>query len=274
MKFKPEEDQFLKENYLTIPAKRMAKMLGRREGTARQRMKILQLVVPPEIIEKFKRDSYIKKGSTPFNKGLKQEAFMSKEAIEATKATRFQPGSTPANTKKDNCLTLRVDNKGHLYYWIRVNKGKWVMYHVYLWLKAGKQIPAGMILRFKDGDTLNVKHSNFSLVTRAEHLQLNNTDENGRRIRKNGKPKLSVKKIKQQALKVRKKVIERIVKPASVKVVQKEKAFACKFLKEEKIHIKQADLTGLVSVRLNAKTVVFVKPGTDIEKIKKHLNVA
>lgn len=274
MKFKPDEDEFLRANYLTTPAKRMAKMLGRSEGTARQRMKILNLVVPPEIIEKFKRDSYIKKGHTPFNKGLQQADFMTPEAIEATKATRFKPGSTPANTKKDNCLTLRIDNKGNLYYWIRVSKGKWVMYHVYLWVKSGKEIPEGMILRFKDGDSLNVNLSNLKLVTRAEHLQLNNTDENGKRVPKHREPKVPVIKIKEKALKVRKKVIARIVKPASVKVVQKEKAFATKFLKEEKIQIKQADLTGLVSVRLNAKTVVFVKPGADIEKIKKQLNVA
>ena len=37
-KFTPAEDRFLLENYLTIPAKRMGKILGRTEGTARQEL--------------------------------------------------------------------------------------------------------------------------------------------------------------------------------------------------------------------------------------------
>lgn len=278
MKFQPHEDQFLLDNYLTIPAKRMAKMLGRCEGAARQRMKILKIVVPAEVIKKFKEDSYIKKGNKPFNKGLQQKDFMTPEAIEATRATRFKSGNVPHNSKHDRCLALRIDNRGKLYYWIRVNKAQWVPYHVYLWKKAGKAIAEGHVLRFKDDNTLNVALSNLKLISRAEHLSLNQNGLKGRQVKKEDKTP-AVKTAKKAALRVRKKIL--IKKQVSAKKVavqerqkQKEKAFAQKFLKEEKVIIKQADLTGLVSVRINAKTIVWVKPGTDIEKIKKQLNAA
>ena len=68
-KFTQEEDDFIRENYLTIPTKRISKILGRSDGCARQRMRILGLAVPPEVKQKFIEDSYIKKGLrvTDFN---------------------------------------------------------------------------------------------------------------------------------------------------------------------------------------------------------------
>lgn len=60
--FSKQEDQFILENYTSIPAKRIAKLLGRSESTARQRMKALGLIVPQDIIQKFKQESRFKKG--------------------------------------------------------------------------------------------------------------------------------------------------------------------------------------------------------------------
>ncbi len=37
---------------------------------------------------------------------------------------------------------------------------------------------------------------------------------------------------------------------------------------------KPIDLTGKVPIKLNSKTLVYVKPGTDIEELKKRLNIA
>lgn len=37
---------------------------------------------------------------------------------------------------------------------------------------------------------------------------------------------------------------------------------------------RQLDLTGTIPIKLNAKTTVWVKPGTDIEKLKKKYNIA
>ncbi|NII81698.1 MULTISPECIES: hypothetical protein [unclassified Pedobacter] len=124
-KFTPEEDKYLRDNYLSIPAKRMSKNLGRSESSARQRMALLGIVVPVHITEKFKLESRIKPGNIPPNKGKKQTDYMSAEAIERTKATRFNKGNEPHNTKHDGYERISKDG----YVQIRVTKGKFRLKH-------------------------------------------------------------------------------------------------------------------------------------------------
>lgn len=175
--FTRKEDNFLRKNYLIIPAKRMSVMLGRSESSARQRMQLLGLIVPAEITEKFKKGSQFKKGHSSFNKGKKQIEYMSREAIEKTKATRFKKGNQPHNTKeKDGAISIRYDHKnrnGKPYKYIRISKGIWYPLHQYKWeLKNGKQ-PIGTVLRFKDGNTLNCTLKNLELISRKENMQRN-----------------------------------------------------------------------------------------------------
>lgn len=175
--FTPKEDKFLRENYMTIPAKRMAKMLNRCEGTARQRMKILGIVVPPEVVGKFKQDSRIKQGNVPPNKGKKLAEYVSKEAIERMKAGQFKSGHLPHNTKTDLEISIRIDNRGVQYKFIRVGLSKWIPLHRYYWEKENGKIPAKQKLIFKDGDTMNCEIDNLELLTPAE-LMARNTYHN------------------------------------------------------------------------------------------------
>jgi hypothetical protein len=172
-KFSLKEDQFLKDNYHRIPAKRMAKMLGRSEGTARQRMKLLGIIVPPEIVEKFRLESRFKKGAAPVNKGKKQTDFMSKEAIERTKNTRFKKGQLPHNSKSDNAISIRADKSGAVYKYIRISKGKWALLHRYNWEKKHGKIPKGLNLVFRDRDTMNCDISNLEALTNAQLMKRN-----------------------------------------------------------------------------------------------------
>lgn len=174
-KFTADEDTFLWANYCSIPAKRMAKMLGRSEGTARQRMKVLGITVPPEITEKFKRDSWIKKGDTPPNKGKKQIEFMTAEAIERTKATRFQKGNLPHNTsEKDGDISVRRDTKtGIEYLYIRVSLGQWELLQRVNYRKCIGQIPDGHVVILKDGNPNNCCPSNLELLTLEENMNRN-----------------------------------------------------------------------------------------------------
>lgn len=172
-KFTNEEDEFLRINYLNIPSKRMAKMLGRSEGTARQRMQLLGIIVPPEIIRKFKEDSYIKKGAISFNKGKKQSEYMTQEAIERTLQTRFKKGNIPHNAKEsDLTISIRADNRGISYKFIRVGLGKWVPLARYNWEQANGKI-SGMKIIHKDGDTLNCELSNLECLTPGELMKRN-----------------------------------------------------------------------------------------------------
>jgi hypothetical protein len=173
--FTADEDAFFRENYLTTPAKRMAKMLGRSEGTGRQRMKILGLIVPTEIIEKFKKDSYIKKGDVSFNKGKKQSEYMTPEAIVACKKTCFKKGNLPYNTKETNgVISIRRDTKTQIdYQYIRVAVGEWELLQRYNYRMFIGDIPNGHVVILKDGNCLNCHPFNLELISQRENMLRN-----------------------------------------------------------------------------------------------------
>ena len=169
-KFTPEEDQFLWDNYLTIPAKRLSAMLNRTESTARQRMKLLRIVVPPEVVERFRKESQFKKGQTPPNKGKK----MPPELYEKCKATMFKKGQLPHNTAAtDGEVRMRRDKSGKAYKYIRVALGHWELYHRVIWEQAHGPIPEGMLVVFKDGDSMNCELDNLEMITMEENMARN-----------------------------------------------------------------------------------------------------
>jgi len=169
MKFTPKEDQYLRDNYLTIPAKTMSKYLGRSESGARQRMKLLGLIIPAEVTLKFQDNSRFKKGQIPANKGRKQSEYMTPEAIERTRVTRFKKGDLPYNTKFDGAE--RISQDGYLE--IRITLGKYVHKHRHEWEKVNGQIPNGLILVCKTDNKLNSHPDNWELITRAENMNRN-----------------------------------------------------------------------------------------------------
>lgn len=77
-----EQLEYIKNNYLAIPVKTIARNIGRSCFFVKGRMDKMGLVVPKNIIEKRKRESRFSKGSIPFNKGLKQTEFLTLESIE------------------------------------------------------------------------------------------------------------------------------------------------------------------------------------------------
>lgn len=171
-----EEDNFFRENYLTIPTKRMSIMVGRSEGVARRRLQKLGLVIPPEIIEKFKIESQIKKGNVPVNKGKKQTDYMTKEQIQKTVATRFKKGEKCHTELFDGCITLRETRleRGFRSHWyIRLSKGIWQELQIFCWEMENGPVPKGHILACQDGDTLNIDTANWKTMTMAENAARN-----------------------------------------------------------------------------------------------------
>ncbi len=110
--------------------------------------------------------SRFKPGQIAHNKGKK----MSPETYAKLSANMFKKGIVPHNTKYDGCITVRVDTKAQIpYQYIRLSKGKWEQYHRVVWEQAHGTIPAGFIIRFKDGDTMNASLDNLELVCRSQH---------------------------------------------------------------------------------------------------------
>ncbi|TDO68766.1 HNH endonuclease [Flavobacterium chryseum] len=174
----PEQDLYISENYLSIPLKTMARIIGKSSCLSiRTRMKQLGLVVPADLAEKRRIDSAFKKGHIPENKGLKQIDYMTPEAIENSKKTWFQKGHLPHNTaEKDGEIRIRYSHKKRgypPYKWIRISLGKWQMLHVFNWEKVNGKVPEGHIIIFKDKNTLNTEIRNLEMITFVENMQRN-----------------------------------------------------------------------------------------------------
>ena len=124
-----------------------------------------------------------KKGHTPFNKGLRQSEWLSPEAIENSKATRFEKGQLPQTAKPMGHLRCSPHRKkgviiGYEWY-ININwKGERCSnynYRKYVWEKFhGEPAPKGMVFIAKNGDQKEKPTiENIDMITRAELLRMN-----------------------------------------------------------------------------------------------------
>lgn len=170
-------DDFFRENYLTIPVKRMAAMVGKSGLYAFNRLKVMGLTVPEHLAKHRRMSTCFKEGHVPMNKGMKQVEYMSKAAIEKTKKTRYKKGHKPHNTRHDGAISIRKDTARdgtvRQYQWIRLKEGVWKMLHVHVWEKKYGPLPKDMVVIFKNGDTMNCKLSNLEALTRKEHMKRN-----------------------------------------------------------------------------------------------------
>ena len=106
------------------------------------------------------------KSHEPGNKGLKIEEYMSPEAIEKSKKTRFKKGDRPANELPVGTVIRHSSG-----YMIRKRsmKGKqwerWEFLHRAVWEEHNGPIPKGYKIIFKDRDKTNCDISNLLLVS-------------------------------------------------------------------------------------------------------------
>lgn len=122
------------------------------------------------------RACQFKKGRVPQNKGKRQVEFMTPEAIERTKATRFQNGHVPHNAKADGTIIVRqrLDRDNPPYQMVKVPGRRRLQYlHRHIWEEAHGSIPRGYNVIFTDGDTMNCVLSNLELVSHRELMERN-----------------------------------------------------------------------------------------------------
>ena len=113
---------------------------------------------------------YYEKGNIPFNKGKKQTEYMSQEAIERTKKTRFKLNNTPLNHRPVGSERVTVDG----YIEVKVAEpSKWRLKHQVVWEKANGKTPKGYTIIFADQNRQNCSLDNLILVSRHELLIMN-----------------------------------------------------------------------------------------------------
>jgi HNH endonuclease len=175
--FTKKQSDFINDNYLEIPIKTIAAILNKSSTGVSKRLKQLGLVIPPELALKRKESGFFVKGQIPVNKGKKQTEFMTAEAIEKTKATRFQKGQIPKNALSDFEEVIRVDKRSSNRQYILIKlpeRPKLVYKHIYIWEQyTGKKLEPGFNIVFKDGDTLNILPDNLECISDKELMQRN-----------------------------------------------------------------------------------------------------
>lgn len=180
--FTPEDDATIRELFPTVRANDIAKQLGFSLGAIYRRASKLGVEKDPEVLKQYSYESImredhpgrkhlIKKGNIPKNKGKKQVEYMTQEAIDKTKATRFKKGSTPPNRKSIGSESLRADG----YIWIKTRKGlnSWELKHRIIWIEQYGTIPEGYNIQFKDGNPLNCAIDNLYMINKSDQMNQN-----------------------------------------------------------------------------------------------------
>ena len=165
-----KEVEYISENIKEISINQMARKLKRTEKLLSDKLHELGY---SDSIRKHSIDSQRKPGQEPPNKGKK----MSPEIREKVKHTWFPKGHKPHNTLKDGYITIRSEHPdrpgGKDYKWIRISEGEWEHLHRFNYRKKYGKIPEGMMVAFKDGDTMNCEPENLELISMEENMMRN-----------------------------------------------------------------------------------------------------
>lgn len=164
-----DHDDYIREHYLSVPKKEIARRIGRSQFYVHHRCKVLGLTIPNEILEQRKRVGQFRAGIIPHNKGKK----MPDEIKKKVSRTWFKKGSLPHNTKYDGHVSIRRDKSGIPYRYIRIALGKYALEHVLVWEQHHGQVPENHVVYHIDGNSLNNDISNLAIRNRAEHLKAN-----------------------------------------------------------------------------------------------------
>lgn len=110
-----------------------------------------------------------KPGQQSWNKGKKGSTGIH----ENSRRTQFNAGHLPHNTRSDGEISIREDNDGRAYKFIRTSLARWTPLHVHVWEEANGKTPKGHVIRFIDGDTLNCDIDNLECISRTLNMLLN-----------------------------------------------------------------------------------------------------
>ena len=166
----PEDDAELRRAYLANSASEVGRLMGRSRVAIRNRVHKLG-------IRKGTNPSQFTKGFTPWNKGAR---FI---CGGRNPDTQFQPGHRPHTWNpigherviKDGYLQRKLTDTG-------ITRRDYVLIHHIVWREAGREIPPGHALVFRDGDKRNCALDNLELVSRATLMQRNSVHNYGPEI--------------------------------------------------------------------------------------------
>lgn len=162
-------DGFIKENYLNITKNEIARIIQKSDTFVDNRIKVLKLHIPNEIIRQRIEKSWKKKGSIPPNKGKK----LSAELRAKLEPTFYKKGQVPHNVVAIG--TERITDDGYIE--VKVKNGglqkNWKLKQRLIWEQHNGPIPKGYNVQFKDGNPLNLEIDNLYIISRSDQLKKN-----------------------------------------------------------------------------------------------------
>jgi len=167
------EERALRRLYATHTAREIGERLGRSRIAIKN--KALKLGLGNCV--KSHNAGCFKPGLVPWNKGTRYIAG------GRSAETRFQPGDKPhtwnpvghERVSKEGYLLRKVTDTG-------VTRRDYRPVHHLVWQEAGREIPPGHALVFRDGDKRNFALGNLELVTRADLMRRNSYHNYGPEI--------------------------------------------------------------------------------------------
>lgn len=163
--------EFVRDNSKNVTAGNMAKMANEKFGTSFTAEAIKCYRQKHGIVSGL--NGWFVKGKPSINKGKKQSEFMSPEAIEKCKKTRFKKGIIPANqlpvgsivTGTQGYKLIKISMKGTL-------RERWKLLQRYVWEQNYGEIPENMNVAFKDSNPNNCDIENLMLISKSENMIL------------------------------------------------------------------------------------------------------
>ena len=170
------KEQLIRILYPTVPSRALCDYLG--YTTSQLYNKVFALGVKKNPRIKYLQNRRLalsgtksrwQPGHIPYNKGKK----MSSEVYAKVQGTMYKPGNKPFNTREPNATSIRYDKTGRPYSYTKVKDSQWVLTHRLLWQSIHGEIPKGHVVRFKDGNNLNIHITNLECIPMKENAVRN-----------------------------------------------------------------------------------------------------
>ena len=171
------QDKILEILYPYIPAKMLGEYLGLTASQVYNRTYSRKIKKDPKTKKAINRSLILNagthtrypKGHVPFNKGMKCPNLVLTNAA----ATMFKKGNKPSNTREANATSIRTDSSGKKYHYSKIADSVWVLTHRLMWEQANGLIPPKHVVRFIDGNTMNLELSNLECIPMSENANRN-----------------------------------------------------------------------------------------------------
>jgi len=163
--FTPPQVQFLKDHYGELSRKELTAALNEKYATTFKESQVAGFLKSNKI--RSGRTGYYTKGQKSWNKGSK--------GVMQPNSGSFQKGQTAHNLKPTGSERVNVDG----YVEVKIDGCKaWKLKQRVVYEQHFGPLTSADVVRFKDGNRLNIDPANLEKITRAEHHYLNQLGHN------------------------------------------------------------------------------------------------